>query len=262
MQGNETPPKRKTTDFVFSPRLSRNESPDLKHFTTERHKTKQDKDDLFPPASTHSITMATDETWLDFELDDNDDEPIGKRKRISIPPSPPSVSQLDLKRQRQEPASSSRNATPHYENKFTQWKPHFAKQLEAIEDVSFDFEGAFQNCEMDGPLITGLEEQSLQSDPKFSFLQPDRIRDAKGRRPDDQGYDPTTIFVPPSWFEANKITAAQRQWWDFKTTNFDSVLVFKVGKFYEVKQKEHTSLYFSIFRCLKWMHALALKYWD
>jgi hypothetical protein len=34
-----------------------------------------------------------------------------------------------------------------------------------------------------------------------------------------------------------QITEAQQQWWSFKSSNFDSVLLFKVGKFYEVKIK-------------------------
>jgi hypothetical protein len=32
-----------------------------------------------------------------------------------------------------------------------------------------------------------------------------------------------------------QVTEAQQQWWNFKADNFDSVLLFKVGKFYEVR---------------------------
>jgi hypothetical protein len=32
-----------------------------------------------------------------------------------------------------------------------------------------------------------------------------------------------------------QVTEAQQQWWGFKADNFDSVLLFKVGKFYEVR---------------------------
>jgi hypothetical protein len=32
-----------------------------------------------------------------------------------------------------------------------------------------------------------------------------------------------------------QVTEAQQQWWTFKADNFDSVLLFKVGKFYEVR---------------------------
>jgi DNA mismatch repair protein MSH6 len=62
------------------------------------------------------------------------------------------------------------------------------------------------------------------------------IRDAKGRRPDDPNYDPRTLHVPPAWFKDAKVTEAQQQWWRFKAANFGSVLLFKVGKFYEVRR--------------------------
>jgi DNA mismatch repair protein MSH6 len=33
----------------------------------------------------------------------------------------------------------------------------------------------------------------------YDFLQPDRIRDAQKRRPDDPDYDPKTIYIPDSF---------------------------------------------------------------
>ncbi|VDP11054.1 unnamed protein product [Heligmosomoides polygyrus] len=64
------------------------------------------------------------------------------------------------------------------------------------------------------------------------FLQPDKIRDAQGRRPDDDDYDPTTLFVPADFLKEQ--TPGHRQWWTIKSQNFDTVLLFKVGKFYEL----------------------------
>jgi hypothetical protein len=34
-----------------------------------------------------------------------------------------------------------------------------------------------------------------------------------------------------------QVSEAQQQWWGFKSDNFDSVLLFKVGKFYEVRMQ-------------------------
>lgn len=31
-----------------------------------------------------------------------------------------------------------------------------------------------------------------------------------------------------------QVTEAQQQWWEIKAANFDSVLLFKMGKFYEM----------------------------
>lgn len=61
-----------------------------------------------------------------------------------------------------------------------------------------------------------------------------RIKDATGRRPDHPDYDPSTLFIPSNWFKEAKVSEAQQQWWNFKKANFNSVLLFKVGKFYEV----------------------------
>lgn len=33
--------------------------------------------------------------------------------------------------------------------------------------------------------------------------------------------------------QENKIAEGQQQWWQFKAAHFDSVLLFKMGKFYE-----------------------------
>jgi hypothetical protein len=61
-----------------------------------------------------------------------------------------------------------------------------------------------------------------------------RIRDAARRRPGDAGYEPRSVHVPPEWFKKHSVSDGQRQWWQFKALNFDSVLLFKMGKFYEV----------------------------
>jgi len=69
---------------------------------------------------------------------------------------------------------------------------------------------------------------------KFAFLRPDRVRDAQGRRPGEAGYNARTCKIPDGWFKQHKVSAGQEQWWRFKCQNFDSVLMFKMGKFYEL----------------------------
>lgn len=67
---------------------------------------------------------------------------------------------------------------------------------------------------------------------KLDFLKPEKIRDANKNRPDDPNYDARTLYVPQDFL--NKLTPAMRQWWILKSKHFDSVLFFKVGKFYEL----------------------------
>ncbi len=40
--------------------------------------------------------------------------------------------------------------------------------------------------------------------------------------------------MPPDWLKANKVSEGQKQWWEFKSRHYDAVLLFKMGKFYEM----------------------------
>nr|CAH8855771.1 unnamed protein product [Trichobilharzia regenti] len=64
------------------------------------------------------------------------------------------------------------------------------------------------------------------------FLDPCKIKDANGRKPDHPNYDPCTLYVPEE-FKA-KQTPGMRQWWEMKSRYYDVILFFKVGKFYEM----------------------------
>ena len=72
----------------------------------------------------------------------------------------------------------------------------------------------------------------------LKWLWEDR-RDGAGRPPSHPQYDPRTLTIPPSFLTgkgsgAKKPTEAQRQWWEFKRNNMDTLLFFKMGKFYEL----------------------------
>ncbi|GMF49292.1 unnamed protein product [Phytophthora fragariaefolia] len=60
----------------------------------------------------------------------------------------------------------------------------------------------------------------------------DKRRDINGNSPDSPDYDPRTLKVPPEFLK--KETPAMVQWWEVKSQNMDTVLFFKVGKFYEL----------------------------
>ena len=72
------------------------------------------------------------------------------------------------------------------------------------------------------------------------FLWDQNLRDANGVKKGEPGYDKRTLL----WNEAtarqiekvsgSKLTDAKRQWWEIKAQYFDTVLLFKTGKFYEM----------------------------
>ncbi|KAG7351489.1 DNA mismatch repair protein MutS [Nitzschia inconspicua] len=67
------------------------------------------------------------------------------------------------------------------------------------------------------------------------FLQ--HPKDINGRTPDHPEYDARTLqVVERDWIHLNgsPMTDAVKQWWDLKSQYFDTILLFKTGKFYEL----------------------------
>jgi DNA mismatch repair protein MSH6 len=56
--------------------------------------------------------------------------------------------------------------------------------------------------------------------------------DAAKKRKGQPGYDPKTLYIPPDVYKA--LTPAQKQYFDIKAKNFDILLFYKIGKFYEL----------------------------
>ncbi|CAH2095409.1 unnamed protein product [Euphydryas editha] len=81
----------------------------------------------------------------------------------------------------------------------------------------------------DSPIIA---DEGNWTHCKLDWLKPENIRDVKKRKADHPDYDKSTLFVPPEFMKQQ--TPAHKQWWEIKSKHFDSVLFFKVGKFYEL----------------------------
>lgn len=70
------------------------------------------------------------------------------------------------------------------------------------------------------------------SDVTPDWALPEGCRDSRGRRPNHPDYDPTTLALPPDAMKG--ITETMRQYWKIKSENFDKLILFKLGKFYEM----------------------------
>ena len=85
---------------------------------------------------------------------------------------------------------------------------------------------------------SGVSNQHLIEDEEkfkhlsFKFLQLSRRKDKKLRPVEHPDYDPTTLHVPGDFL--GEQTPGHQQWWMFKSNHFDTILFFKVGKFYEL----------------------------
>lgn len=91
---------------------------------------------------------------------------------------------------------------------------------------------AFQANDVSTPSKPIDSEHASYPHNQLPWLQPENIRDVKGRHRHEEDYDPRTLKVPQSFLD--KTTPAMRQWWELKSTHFDCVLFFKMGKFYEL----------------------------
>eukprot|EP00775_Hariotina_reticulata_P005636 gene5636-5875_t len=120
-------------------------------------------------------------------------------------PATPSVSALTPDSQKKAALQEALNATPGLEGSGNKQEAQFVL----------------------GVLASGGPEAArfaARMTERFDFLRPDN----------DPEYNPRSVRIPQGWFREKKITEAQQQWWSFKSSNFDSVLLFKVGKFYEM----------------------------
>ena len=65
-----------------------------------------------------------------------------------------------------------------------------------------------------------------------AFIKPENIKDKNKRRPDDPDYDNTSVYIPDQAFAG--MTATVKQYWKIKQANMDKIVLFKLGKFYEI----------------------------
>lgn len=64
------------------------------------------------------------------------------------------------------------------------------------------------------------------------------VRDADKNKPDHPDYDPRTIYIPPSAW--NAFTPFEKQYWEIKSKLYNTIVFFKKGKFYELYEDDAT----------------------
>ncbi|KAI5808526.1 DNA mismatch repair protein msh6 [Peziza echinospora] len=63
-------------------------------------------------------------------------------------------------------------------------------------------------------------------------------KDADGNPPNHPDYDPRTLYIPPSAWA--KFTPFEKQYWEIKCKNWDTVVFFRKGKFFELFENDAT----------------------
>jgi DNA mismatch repair protein MSH6 len=84
------------------------------------------------------------------------------------------------------------------------------------------------------PKSTKSEKFKEKNDARYSWLLD--IRDSNGNSPGTVHYDPRTLFIPKqAW---NSFTPFEKQFWEIKSKNWDTVVFFKKGKFFELYEND------------------------
>lgn len=67
-----------------------------------------------------------------------------------------------------------------------------------------------------------------RTDPSSDWLKPGKIKDADGNKQGTPEYNPRTLYIPPS--AASKFGNFEKQFWEQKSQNFDSIVFFQKGE--------------------------------
>ncbi|CAO1620443.1 unnamed protein product [Sympodiomycopsis kandeliae] len=206
--GKPSPASRQS--FAVDPRSGLPTPPVSSPLQAEEDEDDDDEEDVMPSISRRAAASKKRQNYFesgseseggsDFEADDSDASP---------PPRVPSRQAPPAKKSR--PSTSTAN---------TQARPPFARastSATSAEKRSPPFRGSF-----DTPNPT--------KSTSFSFLN-DR-RDMDKNRPNDPDFDPRTLYIPSSAWD--DMTNFEKQYFEIKQWNMDTILMFQKGKFYEM----------------------------
>ncbi|EDW94848.1 probable DNA mismatch repair protein Msh6 [Drosophila yakuba] len=175
----------------------------------------------------------------DYEPDDNeasDDSGSSGEEEVSPSENDMSVDSPTPKKSRKKSKILNNNNN----NEPTSKKVKLESPIQLAEGSTFQEKlknlqsNAKKDASYDDIVTTtsNLDEPVVWPHQKLEFLQPDKIMDKQKRRPDHPDYDKSTLHVPENFL--NGLSPGVRQWWVLKSSNYDCVLFFKVGKFYEL----------------------------
>lgn len=204
-----------TSTILAAPKSSESSETKSEKKTAKVEPASDDEDDVISgPTKRKRSRIAriadSDDSDRENESDNSQPEPMSistRKKPAAMPESP-----LSKKKQRLESTDSL-----NFEEKLKK----NSQESQELVDVKL--------TEDDSEL---KDVPTVYAHSKLEFLKPQNIRDKQKRKLADPKYDPTTLHVPEAFLK--DLTPAMRQWWELKSDHFDSVLFFKVGKFYEL----------------------------
>ncbi|XP_061331343.1 DNA mismatch repair protein Msh6 isoform X1 [Pezoporus flaviventris] len=159
-------------------------------------------------------------------VDENESTDVGTDAE-SVAESPIKVPSKRKRRQRNKPAKRS-----SLENECSE-TPKIAATVSLEAKSKLTSFAAPENFDSQAAACSGGNSGfAAWEHEKLDWLQEGKKKDARRRWQNDPDYDPCTLYVPEDYL--NKCTPGMRRWWQLKSQNFDAVIFYKVGKFYEL----------------------------
>jgi DNA mismatch repair protein MSH6 len=178
--------------------------------------------------------------------DSSDDEKIvqqNSKKRRIVPDSEEEVENVDNNKIKTAAANQPKHSLSKFESTEESSKPspkpdkkpskkkNFESDKDSVDDDEDDYNGERPTVVKDS-LLQVDNVNKVWAHETLEFLKHEKIRDKNKNRPEHHDYDPRTLHVPGDFL--TKQTPAMNQWWKLKSSFFDCVFFFKVGKFYEL----------------------------
>lgn len=178
-----------------------------------------------------SIVLSDNDEWSD---DDNESDFVDEASRGSAEDNDSFIAdesddERPKKLIKRLPTKSEKKSS----GKILSLTPAIKSNTKAVVTASSKSEEAVEISQGDvNELPEGVYGRGNHEHDTIHFLQPSNIRDKNHKRPSDIDYNPKTFYISDQ--DLKEETPAMSQWWKFKSENMDTVLFFKVGKFYEL----------------------------
>ncbi|KAL7669187.1 hypothetical protein ACOME3_009853 [Neoechinorhynchus agilis] len=149
------------------------------------------------------------------------------------------TSAIEMPAMQSQSFSDCENSSPGHNKILRSSRNYEIQTLDSCGKIDTSFEcQSFSTQLTDSQLNSNEDSQIIEDDnfrdfihTKLDFILPKNIKDSKKRLSTHPDYDPSTLYVPSSFLSQQ--SPAMQQWWTLKSANFDTLLCFKVGKFYE-----------------------------
>ena len=110
-----------------------------------------------------------------------------------------------------------------------------SKKRKTKDDSFISSDSEKQNKKDNSTEIDPLTLKNMFNNPHDllpDFLKQENIRDKNGNKPNSPNYDCNTLYIPTEYLKQQSDTMLQ--FWEFKRDNFDKIIFFKRGRFYEM----------------------------